>query len=164
MLNLPILVGDIILLFTMSSAGASGLDLHWLWHDRCSECHGHSADFARNSLDYSDGLLTGRHHKTDLRTFLINHYLSGREVDAIYDMLLAQVKTQARFKYECSGCHGNAAEFVRNSLELRDGVLYGRDSGERARQFLSDHRDLNVDDIDYFVSLLERIAREIYRP
>ncbi len=25
----------------------SGLDLHWLWEDRCKDCHGHSADFAR---------------------------------------------------------------------------------------------------------------------
>lgn len=150
--------------FTIPAVNASGLDLHWLWHDRCAACHGHSADFARKSLNISSGELQGRHHIHDMRTFLYNHYLSGKEVDGIYNMLLAQVKTQARFQSECSGCHNTAAEFVRKSLLLREGVLYCRGSGHTAHQFLSDHRDLNPDDVKYYVNVLTRIAHEVYRP
>ena len=153
-------------LLMMTSAGAASPDpdLHWLWHDRCAACHGHAADFARNSLHTPDGQLHGRHHEDDLRLFLHNHYLSGHEVDAVYDMLLAQVQTQARFKDECAECHGIASEFIRDSLEFRDGVLYGRDSGNRISDFLTSHRDMTEEDVEYFISLLERIAREIYRP
>jgi hypothetical protein len=151
-------------LLAMTSVAAVAPDLHWLWHDRCAGCHGHAAEFARKSLNVSGEQLTGRHHENNLWLFLHNHYLSGHEVDAVYDMLFAQVKTQARFKDECSICHGIAAEFVRNSLELRDGVLHGRESGSPARVFLTSHRDMTAEDVDYFNSLLERLAREIYRP
>jgi hypothetical protein len=143
---------------------ASGLDLHWLWHDRCAECHGHAGDFARKFLSVSNGQLQGTHHQYELRSFLHNHYLSGHEVDAVYDMLLAQVKTQVRFKDECSGCHGTAAEFVRKSLEIRTGVLYGRDSEIQARLFLGNHRNLGPDDVEFFISVLRRVAYELYRP
>ena len=153
-----------LLMLTSAGAVSPEPDLHWLWHDRCAGCHGHAADFARNSLHAPDGRLHGRHHEGDLRLFLHNHYLSGHEVDAVYNMLMAQVQTQARFKYECSECHRIASEFIRDSLEFRDGVLYGRDSGNRIRDFLTSHRDMTEEDVEYFNSLLVRIAREIYRP
>ena len=149
---------------TMPSVTASGLDLHWLWHDRCAACHGHSGDFARRVLDITSGELQGRHHVHDLRTFLHNHYLSGREVDAIYNMLLAQVKTQARFQNECSGCHGSAAVFVRESLILRDGVLYCRNRDTTVHHFLDNHGDLSQGDVGFYTDVLTRIAHEVYRP
>ena len=153
-----------LLMITSAGAASPDPDLHWLWHDRCAECHGHAADFARNSLHAPDAQLHGRHHEGDLRLFLRYHYLSGHEVDAVYNMLLAQVQTQARFRDECAGCHGIASEFIRDSLEFRDGVLYGRESGNQTRLFLTSHRDMTEEDIEYFNSLLVRIAREIYRP
>jgi hypothetical protein len=42
--------------------------------------------------------LQGPHHVNDLRRFLHNHYLAGNEVEAIYNMLLAQAINQARFR------------------------------------------------------------------
>ncbi len=146
------------------AAGAPGVDLHWLWDDRCAECHGHAGDFARKFLTASSGELHGRHYVHDLRQFLYNHYLSGNEVDAVYSMLLAQAESQARFRDECSECHDTAANFVRGSLELRDGVLCSRNSGCQVRDFLGHHRGLNAADADFYMHLLTRVANEVFRP
>jgi hypothetical protein len=143
---------------------AFGLDLHWLWDDRCAACHGHSGDFARKFLNVSSGELRGRHHVYDLRRFLRNHYLPGSEVDAVYDMLRAQAASQARFKNECGNCHETAAKVVRDTLVLRDGVLYSRAYGRPVRGFLDYHRNLEPGDVDFFMKLLMRVAHEVYRP
>ena len=144
--------------------GAPGIDLHWLWDDRCAECHGHAGDFARKFLRVSGGRLQGRHHVDDLYGFLHNHYLAGNEVDSVYNMLLAQANSQARFKVECAGCHDTAAAFVRNALELRNGVLYSRNSGRSVRDFLNHHRGLTPGGAAFFTGLLTRVAGEVYRP
>ena len=78
-------------------------------------------------------------------------------------MLLAQATTKPRFKDECGSCHETAAKLVRDTLELRDGVLYSRDSGDPVRRFLNHHRDLDLNDVEFFVQLLTRVAHEIYR-
>jgi hypothetical protein len=143
---------------------ASDIDLHWLWDDRCAACHGHAGDFARKFLSVSSGELHGAHHVHDLRRFLHNHYLAGNEVDAVYNMLFAQANSQARFKGECASCHDTAATLVRNSLELRDGVLYSRNSGHPVSSFLDHHMGLNSDDVEFFTNLLTRVAHEVYRP
>ena len=151
-------------LFHAEAICTAGIDLHWLWDDRCSACHGHAGDFAREFLSVSDNRLQGRHHVDDFILFLQNHYLAGHEVDAIYNMLLAQVSTQARFRSECSNCHGTAAEFVRNSLDLRNGVLYCRVGNCQVRTFLNNHRGLDPEDVEFFVNVLTRVAHEVYRP
>lgn len=150
--------------FHAAAICAAGIDLHWLWDDRCSACHGHAGLFAREFLSVSDGRLQGRHHADDFILFLKNHYLAGHEVDAVYNMLLAQVSTQARFRSECSSCHGAAAEFVRNSLDLRNGVLYCRVGNCQVSIFLKSHRGLNPDDVEFFVNVLTRVAHEVCRP
>jgi len=151
-------------LLVIPAVRASGMDLHWLWHDRCAACHGHSSDFARKSLGVSGGELQGRHHVNDLRRFLHTHYLAGHEVDAVYTMLLAQANTQPRFKNECSSCHDTAAAFVRDSLELRDGVLFSRNTRRPVRRFLEHHRELNQDDVEFFIDALTRVVHEVHRP
>lgn len=151
-------------LLVIPAVRASGMDLHWLWHDRCAACHGHSSDFARKFLGVSGGELQGRHHVHDLRRFLHTHYLAGHEVDAVYTMLLAQASTQPRFKNECSSCHDTAAAFVRHSLELRDGVLFSRNTRRPVRRFLEHHRELNQDDIEFFIDALTRVVHEVHRP
>lgn len=154
----------VVIMFTTTVAEATGVDLHRMWDDRCIECHGHAGDFARTWLSVSDNKLQGRHHVHDLRQFFINHYLTESEVDAVYDMLLAQATNPPRFRDECSRCHHSAAEFVRNSLDLRDGVLYNRTSGLPIRGFLNSHQKLTSDDAEFFDRLLTRVAQEIYRP
>ena len=139
-------------------------DLHRMWDDRCFECHGHSAEFARRSLSVSGNQLQGRHHVDDLRLFLSNHYLAVSETDAVYEMLLAQASGFARFKDDCRKCHKTAADFARRSLEFRDGVLYGRESGQPVRKFLGHHRGLSRDDAEFFEGVLTRVGNEVHRP
>ncbi|KAG1707752.1 hypothetical protein GQR58_003399 [Nymphon striatum] len=148
----------------LSQANSSGPDLHWLWHDRCASCHGHSGDFSRSFLKVSKGELQGRHHITDLRLFLDNHYLAGKEVDTVYNMLLAQASIEARFKNECSRCHETAVEFVRESLILREGVLYSRELNIPTSDTLEHHRRLESKDVEFFTKQLTRVANEVYRP
>ena len=145
-------------------AGTAGRDLHRLWHDRCAACHGHSGDFAREFLSVSNGDLQGRHHVDDLREFLKNHYPPDNEVDAIYNMLLAQANAPPRFKEECSRCHETAAGLVRDTLLFRDGVLVSRKTGHPVRRFLDHHRKLRSDHVEFYLTLLTRVAKEVYRP
>jgi hypothetical protein len=142
----------------------AGTDLHWLWDDRCAECHGHSADFTRQFLRASDGQLAGRHHDANLREFMRHHYLPVSEVDALYAMLLAQAVTPPRFATECGKCHGNAARLVRANTRLRAGEALELLSGQTLRHFLQGHRGLQGDDIDFYVELLTRVAAETGKP
>jgi len=143
---------------------SSGLDLHWLWDDRCAECHGHAGKFSRKFLSISNHELHGRHHVHDLRRFLHNHYLVKTEVNAVYNMLLAQASSRPRFKNECSSCHQSASSFVRESLEFRDGRLYSRKTGQLVDRYLEHHRGLDAGDIEFFTKLLIRVAHEVFRP
>ena len=154
----------IVLLLLISKGLASGIDLHWLWDNQCAECHGHSAEFSQKFLKVANGQLQGSHHVQGLRNFMRNHYTSNTEVDAVYKMLLAQALTKPRFKQECGNCHGSAASFVRQSVALQAEVLLSRESGQPIREFLQQHRQLDTKDINFFMSLLNRVAREVYRP
>ena len=138
-------------------------DLHKLWDSKCVTCHGHSGEFSRKFLKIVDGQLKGRLFENDLRLFLHNHYLAGKEVDSIYAMLLAQASVVPRFKQECSGCHQKAAEFVRKSLILKDSVLYSNKLKTPVSHFLVTHRGLTVEDIEFFIKQLTRVASEVYR-
>ena len=143
---------------------ASGIDLHWLWDNQCADCHGHSAEFVHSFLEVNNGQLQGSHDARNLATFMSNHYATNIEVDAIYEMLLAQALTSPRFKQECSNCHNSAAAFVRESLVLQDEVLLSRQSGQPTRDFLLQHRQLGTSDVSFFMDVLNRVAREVYRP
>jgi len=161
LLKAVVLVG--VLLLT-ARAGATGIDLHWMWDNRCAECHGHSAEFARKFLQVKNDRLQGRHHVENFRLFLRNHYVSTDEADAVYEMLLAQVRTEPRFKGECGNCHGQASTFVRRSMLLQNGVLISRELKQPISRFMDDHRGLQADDVEFFVNLLTRVAGEVYRP
>lgn len=137
-------------------------DIHWLWDDRCAECHGHSAEFARKFLRITENQLQGKHHLRDLRLFLDNHYTPQRDVDAVYDMLQAQVKTAPRYRDECSACHGGAADFIRAAMALQEGALLIRKTKQPVDGFLQSHRGLEANDIEFFVKLLNRVASEVY--
>ena len=165
------IISTLLLMATVFSTKAkatevprTGPDLHKLWHNKCASCHGHSAEFSRKFLRVSEGKLIGPLHADNLKLFLFNHYPSGKEVDGIYNMLLAQASTQPRFQQECSDCHGIASEFVRESLILRDGELLSRKLQSSTSSFLGSHRGLSAEDVEFFVEQLTRIANEIYRP
>ncbi|MDC1287767.1 hypothetical protein N8198_07770 [Gammaproteobacteria bacterium] len=159
----PLSIGSFLLLcvFTSTCLGATGrIDLHALWDDRCADCHGHSADFARRFLRIADGRLLGRHHVDNLQLFISQHYTTATQAPAIYAMLQAQTATPPLYQQYCSRCHGSAASLVRSTTILRDGVLLSRRSGQPLHPFLSSHRNLNPQDIDFYHRLLTRIAVE----
>lgn len=149
-------------------AGAAGaacaIDLHAYWDDRCSGCHGHSATFARSTLQVQEGRLAGRHHRDDLAGFLRGHYLNDDLVAPISAMLLAQVSTPPLFGQKCGGCHGTAAEFVRGSVDLRDGTLVGRRNGLPVAEFLRRHGQLAPAEVGPLVDVLRRVHRETSTP
>ena len=139
-------------------------DLHRLWDDRCAECHGHAAEFARQRLKLADGRLVGSRATRDLEVFLGNHYLAADETAAVYAMLVAQVESEPRFQKSCSGCHQSAAQFARQSLVVRNGVLTGRKTGQPVDVFLQQHRNLTAADAEFFQTLLDRVATEVGVP
>lgn len=156
-----LLIFVLLLMSTPARASAAaGFDLHWYWDNNCAECHGHSGKFARQFLNISSDQLQGRHHVDNLLVFMRHHYTRSDRVEAIHEMLKAQVATEPRFEQQCSKCHGSAASLVRDSSILRNGVLMSLRSGQTTRQFLQGHRRLTPQDIDFYESLLIRIARE----
>ena len=144
------------------TATAAGLDLPWLWDDRCAECHGHSGDFARR-LVRVDGELRVRHPVGDMREFLRHHYPVGREVDALYQMLKAQAATLPRFKTECAPCHGSAAALARARLVVHGGEVVSAVDGTAVAPLLRRHFGIAAGDVPFFSAQLERVAREVHR-
>ena len=136
-------------------------DLHDYWDTRCKDCHGDAGPFARLTLRVVDGQLRGRHHEAGLAVFLRQHYLSDELVEPVMQMLQAQVGTEPLFRSKCSGCHGSAAEFARQSLVRRDGVLVGRAGGRPVREFLKAHGGLAPEQVDAMAGTLERVHREV---
>ena len=153
-----------ILLLLLIQPEAGARDTHALWDDRCEECHGHAGEFARKFLWVFDDQLQGQHHVKDLRLFMRNHYIPQHEIEAVYNMLLAQANTPARFKSECKSCHDSASAFIRKSIFAKAGELTGAKSGIPVREFLATHRELTQDDVEFFTKLLTRVAAEVYGP
>lgn len=145
-------------------AAVDSFDLHWFWDQRCAECHGHAAQFARKALSIENGALVGRHHRDDLMLFLGNHGVPRERVAAVCGMLLAQAETGPAFKEKCGGCHENAAALVRDTLLLRDGVLQGRESARPVAGFMTRHGRLKPEEVPFFVELLARVEREVHSP
>jgi hypothetical protein len=143
------------------AAAEPARDLHAYWHDRCLPCHADAGAFARSTLTVVNGKLVGRHHRDDLDTFLRRHYLTEDLVAPVTAMLTAQVSSAPRFKEQCGGCHGSAAEFARKSLLVEHGVLKGRNSGKPVADYLVRHGGLTATDVPAMLRTLERVAAEV---
>ena len=125
-----------ILLVFFIQPGADAREIRAEWDNRCEECHGEADEFARKFLWAIDGQLQGQHHIDDLRLFMRNHYIPKHLIDEIYNMLLAQANSPARFKSECSSCHNSAEEFIRRVIFIKAGKLTGVESRIPVREFL----------------------------
>lgn len=161
---LPCLALALALTVAAPASAADTFDLHWFWDQRCGECHGHAGRFAHTALSVEDGRLVGRHHRDDLMLFLGNHGVPAARVKPVYDMLLAQARTGRQFAARCAGCHETAAALVRDSLEMRDGVLTGRETGRPVAEYMKRHARLPPDEVTFFVDLLNRIEGEVRSP
>lgn len=151
------------LLAASHPAGSDAADLHKFWEQRCQECHGHAGPFARETLSIEQGKLVGRRHD-DLKQFLKSHRVPASLMTPVYNMLLAQTKLKPQFKAACGTCHKTAADLVRESVELRDGVLHGRASDRPVADYLKGHATIRDDEIPLFIELLTRIEREVHNP
>ena len=120
-------------------------------------------EFARKFLWAIDGQLQGQHHIDDLRLYMRNHYIPKHLIDEIYNMLLAQANSPARFKGECSSCHNSAEEFIRRAIFIKAGELTGVESGIPVLEFLKTHQGLQHADVEFFTILLTRVLNDIYR-
>jgi hypothetical protein len=138
-------------------------DLHAYWDGRCRTCHGHAGDFARRTLRVESGLLVGTHHTRPpaLQLFLQNHYLTADLLAPVTAMLTAQAMTAALFKQHCTGCHGTAAAFARESLSWRDGVLTGKKTGRAVEATLRAHGGLAPAEAAEVVKTLARVKGEV---
>lgn len=152
---------SLTLFILASNPVARGMDLHAYWDQRCKECHGHSADFARTFLAVDGGRLVGRHHREDMRLFLSQHQSGGAEAERMYEMLLAQVSTRPIYREKCAGCHEPASELVRRSLTVENGVLITRSRRVPLTLFLTRHGGLTAAEAKTVVEALERIHREV---
>ncbi len=151
-----------MLLSLLLPVAVHGDDLHAFWDDRCVGCHGHAGDFARDFFSELDGELIGPHRQGDeLRTFLGHHYAPDEMVEPLYAMLLAQARTPPVYQIHCAGCHGPAAALVRDSVELRDGVLHGRATQRPLAEFLQRHGGLDDAEREVVLASLTRLAREV---
>ena len=74
---------------------------------------------------------------------------------------LASASPASRFEDECGKCHGDAAEFVRESLAVRNGALIGQYSEKPLVDFLKTHQGLKPADVKFYADLLTRVAGEI---
>jgi len=156
----------LVLALALPGAAAQGqADLHRYWDERCGHCHGHAADFARDSLRVVDGRLIGRRHQ-DLAGFLDRHQggVPQAERGRVLAMLHAQAGERSLFRDRCADCHGSAAELGRRELIAREGALYGRYSGRRIADFLTMHGSLAPAERAHMLEVLTRVEREVHGP
>jgi hypothetical protein len=73
---------------------------------------------------------------------------------------LQAADSSPRFKDECSECHGDAAEFALDWLAFKNGVLMATGVEMPVAEFLDKHQGLTPEDIEYYVGLLTRVARD----
>jgi hypothetical protein len=155
----PMLV--LLALAAPSPESRAQVDLHAHWDQRCKDCHGHAADFARRTLKLENGRLLGAHHRDNLDVFLRNHYLNDELVTPVMAMLAAQLSTPPLFREHCARCHGDASAFARQSLALREGVLIGLPSGRKVADTLTSHGGASAADVAVLVENLRRVREEV---
>jgi hypothetical protein len=153
--------GRWLLMALWIAGSASATDLHAYWDDRCHSCHGDSGPFARSTLALRDGRLVGRHHVEDLPRFLRQHYLADELVAPVTAMLTAQAGTPPLYATRCTGCHGVASAFARESLLVRDGTLIARRSGRPVADVLRRHGGLAPDEQPTLLRTLLRVRHEV---
>lgn len=140
---------------------ASGLDLHRYWDDRCAECHGHSAAFARKHLRVVDGKLAGKSHRSGIEGFLANHHANAELAPQLIAMLTAQATTVPVYAAKCAGCHETAAQLARGSLALKGEDVVVKSSGIPVAELLKRHGKLTPPEATEMVETLKRIVREV---
>ena len=140
------------------SGHAQQTDMHAFFEERCLACHGHAGPFARDRLSIEQGQVVGSQGLT-LDRFLTRHKggMSDEQARQLLEMFRQQIETGAFFQHRCRTCHDTAREFARLNLIVRDGVLFGRYSGQEVGPFLVGHSRLTEDEATEMNNLLAAI-------
>ena len=147
-----------VILLALIPIEAGSRDALAIWDSRCEECHGDPAEFAGKYLWDIGGQLQGQHHIDNLDLFMRNHYTPDHEIETINEMLLSRANSPVRFETECGNCHGDAREFVEQSIWVRGNGITGMKTGVDIDEFLPNHQDLQPEDIVFYRKLFARIA------
>lgn len=145
----------------MLGAQTAEPDYHALFEARCMGCHGHAADFARETLQLTpEGAVVGSDGRP-LAAFLSRHKggLPPEQIERLLAMFARQIEAQALFRNRCSTCHDRAREFTRLDLILRDGALWGRYSGRPVASFLPGHARLTAEEAAEMTRMLAEILK-----
>lgn len=145
------------------ATSASAIDPREFWNNRCAECHGEAAAFARTHLHVEDGKLAGR-RSNDIAAFLARHETGAAEAENVARMLLAQLAVSTAYEKKCAGCHDDAATFAKASLVMRDGILIGRENQRPVPEFLKRHGKLTADELPGVVDTLARALATVAAP
>ena len=97
---------------------------------------------------------------TTLSTVLLTSLFTLSVANA-NDLQMAAASPAAKFEDECSQCHGDADEFVRDSLTFKDGTLTGLGSELPVFDFLKTHQKLQPAEVKFYTDLLNRVAGEV---
>jgi hypothetical protein len=133
-----------VILLALIPIESGARDALAIWDSRCEECHGDPAEFAGKYLWDIGGQLQGQHHIDNLDLFMRNHYTPDHEIETINEMLL--------------NCHGDAREFVEQSIWVRGNGITDMKTGADIDEFLPTHQDLQPEDIVFYRKLFARIA------
>ena len=147
-----------VILLALIPIESGSRDALAIWDSRCEECHGDPAEFAGKYLWDIGGQLQGQHHIDNLDLFMRNHYTPDHEIETINEMLLSRANSPVRFETECGNCHGDAREFVEQSIWVRGNGITGMKTGVDIDEFLPNHQDLQPEDIVFYRKLFARIA------
>ena len=147
-----------VILLALIPIESGARDALAIWDSRCEECHGDPAEFAGKYLWDIGGQLQGQHHIDNLDLFMRNHYTPDHEIETINEMLLSRANSPVRFETECGNCHGDAREFVEQSIWVRGNGITGMKTGTDIDEFLPTHQDLQPEDIVFYRKLFARIA------
>jgi len=145
-----------------SPLGAEAQNALAAWDNRCEECHGPADEFAGKYLWAIGDQLQGRHHVSDLRRFMGNHYVPGHLLDGLQSLLMQHASTTRRFEQLCGACHGDVQAFVHKSVAVKWGKLRGLESSVAVEEFLTTHQNLPAEDADFFTRMLTRVADHVH--
>ena len=138
-------IGALMLLFVLPAAGAGELQ---------------AAQVRTGETGTGFPLPTGQRQESSFAADALAYRTRARDAYP-GGLQLAAANPSARFEDECGQCHGDADEFVRESLMFENGALTGRSTEKPVVDFLKSHRGLKQADVDYYSDLLTRMAGEV---
>ncbi len=134
-------------------------DPHKVFEQSCMRCHtGHGADLARQKMKIVGGELQVARTGKPVAPLLADHHgvkLTEGESAALLALFEDGIERKGAFQYRCALCHGNAVDFARNTLILKDGALRTKTGDADVASFLKTHHEATPEELDVIVTMLK---------